>query len=35
MCTSPNHGEQGLNQYKRQDLVNGVGPEIFFEILQM
>ena len=35
MCTSPNHGEQGPNQYKRQDLVNGVGPELFFEILQM
>ena len=35
MFTSPNHGDQGPNQYRTQDLVKDVGPVIFFEILQM
>ena len=35
MFTFSNHGDQGPNQYRTQDLVNGVRPVIFFEILQM
>ena len=30
MFTSPNHGDQGPNQYRPQDLVKGVGPVIIF-----
>ena len=35
MFTSPNRGDQGPNQYRTHDLLKGVGPVIFFEILQM
>ena len=30
MFTSPNHGDQGPNQYRTQDLVKEVGSEFFF-----
>ena len=30
MFTSPNHGEQGSNQYRIQDLIKGGEARIFF-----